>query len=184
MENYTPILDSPVKIKTNLSLSYLDAIKQQAEETREWHLLYGGDSLEDKHLKLEVLSLQFNNPYLTGLITPLFIEIFEKGGYNYYSPMFIYCGLSIKDKYRKDNIHTDHNDINDDLKDVSIFKVLGIINPDWDPQWGGGFIWNNKTYSIGVNEFLIFDPKIPHAASDIFCDKKRLAIDFTVYAKT
>jgi hypothetical protein len=181
MENYTPILKEPVKIKTDLSLSYLNVIKQQAEEAREWHLLYGGDSLEDKHLKLEIVSLHFNNPYLSGLVTPLFIEIFEKGGHNYYSSIFTYCGLSIKDKHRKDNIHTDH--INDNLKDMPILKILGIINPDWNPQWGGGFIWNDKTYPINVNEFLIFDPRVPHAASNIFCDKKRLAIDFTVPVK-
>ena len=177
------MLLEPIIIKTNISLNYLNFIKYQIESAKEFHFLYGGPSFEEKFPKIELLgSLSSNSReinFLRGLISPILFQIYEQGGNKYFNLDLIYCGVSIKDKHKKDNIHTDHTL----EQDSNLIKVLGIINSDWDPQWGGGFMWNNKTYSIGVNEFLIFDPKIPHAAADILCDQKRVAIDFTVPVK-
>ena len=87
---------------------------------------------------------------------------------------------SRKDKHRKDNIHTDHED--DIPKDWKVLKVLGVLNSDWKEEWGGGFTWNGNGYYAPPGSFYVFDPLIPHAASDIFCDEKRIAIDFTLRA--
>ena len=42
----------------------------------------------------------------------------------------MFCGVSMKDKHREDNIHTDHE--KDELQDTPIIKVLGILNSDWN----------------------------------------------------
>jgi hypothetical protein len=176
MANSTPLLKEVVKIKTNISLLYLDTIKQAAERSKKWHFLYGGGpNLEDKFPKLDIIEFNSNYSYLSGLVTSLFIQIYEAGGYKYFKDDIFYCGVSIKDKYRKDNIHVDH-----DKEKTPTLKILGILNHNWDSSWGGGFLWGNKHYPLNVNEFLIFDPRIPHASADILCDKKRLAIDFSV----
>ena len=48
----------------------------------------------------------------------------------------MFCGVSMKDKHREDNIHTDHE--KDELKDTPIIKVLGILNSDWNHETDGG----------------------------------------------
>jgi hypothetical protein len=183
MEKYTPILNKVVKIKTNIPLISFQYLKFKAENSTEWNFLYGGDTIEDKHPKLEInQGLSPKLSYIRGLISSMFFDIYESGGKHYFNPELIACGISIKDKYRKDNIHTDH--VDDALENYPVLKILGILNTEWEPNWGGGFIWDNITYPLKVNEFLIFDPRIPHAASDIFCNKKRLALDMTAIAKT
>ena len=42
----------------------------------------------------------------------------------------LFCGVSMKDKHREDNIHTDLE--KDELSDTLIIKVLGILNSDWN----------------------------------------------------
>ena len=32
-------------------------------------------------------------------------------------------------------------------------------------------------------DFILFDPRIPHRASDITCERKRIALDFTFKAQ-
>lgn len=177
MENYTPLLKEVVKIKTNIPLIFLDYLKFKAETSLEWHFLYGGNSIEEKIPKLDITNL--NSPsssYIKGLISSIFFQVYEEGGKNYFQPEMIGCGISIKDKFKKDNIHTDY------VEHDNTLRILGLLNIDWNSNWGGGFIWNNQITPLQVNEFLIFDPKVPHAASEIFCDKKRLAVDITTIA--
>ena len=174
MNNYTPILDKVITIKNCISPSLLSYTKHKIEESEGWHFKYGGEEFKDKHAKLEI----FKNPnllYLKGIAQSILLSIFDKGGYNYFHPHLFYCGASVKDKHRKDNPHVDH--IEDDFKPL---KLLGILNPNWKSEWGGGFIWGNQHYPLAPGDFLLFDPKVTHHAEDIYCDEKRIAIDFTV----
>ena len=62
-----------------------------------------------------------------------------------------------------------------------IIKVLGILNSDWDNrQDGGGFIYEDMSYSLQPMNFLIFDSRQTHSNDIIFSDKERIAVDFTV----
>ena len=120
------------------------------------------------------------HPLLAGIAMGLLIQIYDKGGKDLFIPEIYFCGISIKDKHRKDNIHTDHDD--DIPKDWKVLKVLGVLNSDWKEEWGGGFTWNGNNYYLKPGSFYVFDPLVPHAASDIYCDEKRIAIDFTARA--
>ena len=92
----------------------------------------------------------------------------------------LFCGVSMKDKHREDNIHTDHE--KDELKDTIIIKVLGILNSDWNHiQDGGGFEHGNNIYKLEVGDFIVFDPRVKHRTEDIMSDKKRISsIDWTL----
>ena len=69
------------------------------------------------------------------------------------------------------------------MKSEKIIKALGILNIDWKPEWGGGFVHDDITYNLRPTDFILFDPRIPHRASDITCERKRIALDFTFKAQ-
>tara|TARA_B100001778_G_C18581508_1_gene627661 strand:+ start:78 stop:593 length:516 start_codon:yes stop_codon:yes gene_type:complete len=169
-----------VKILDNCcSPFYLDMIKHIASNDDNWNLKYPmGKPLDEKHLKLDVIDNDdTKHPLLAGIAMGLLIQIYEAGGKDFFLPEIYFCGLSIKDKNRKDNIHTDHN------KKDNVIKILGVVNSDWQESWGGGFTHDGVSNYIKPTSFALFDSTIPHAASDILTDNKRMAIDFTVRKK-
>ena len=105
----------------------------------------------------------------------LLLQIYEAGGQGLFIPEIVWCGISIKDKHIIDTIHADYE------KKENFVKILGLINSDWKEEWGGGFFHNGTSNYIKPTSFCIFDPSEEHAAEEIFTDKKRLAIDFTVF---
>jgi hypothetical protein len=93
---------------------------------------------------------------------------------DYFTPEMHFCGISMKDKTTKVNLHTDNWDENK-------LKILGVLNSDWDNKKdGGGFIYNNMSYPLQPMNFLIFDSRQTHSNDIILSDKERIAIDFTV----
>jgi hypothetical protein len=177
MNNYTPILDKVITIKNCITPSLLQHLYIDLQNVEGWHFKYGGNTFKDKHAKLEISTIPSLSS-IHGIIFTILCSIYDRGGYNYFPLIMNCCGASIKDKHRKDNPHIDH--IDDDLKDTKILKILGILNPNWKPEWGGGFIWGNQLYPLSPGDFLIFDPRVVHYAEDIYCDEKRIAIDITV----
>ena len=119
----------------------------------------------------------YKNPVLAGIAIGLMSQIYDAGGKDYFLPECSACGISIKDKHRPDNFHTDHAEGSDRI------KIIGTLNSDWQPSDGGGFVHGGVTYQLAPTDFLVFDSSIIHAAEDITSDKKRLAIDFTVKKK-
>jgi len=89
-------------------------------------------------------------------------------------PELSFCGISMKDKHRLDNTHTDHD------TDPDYIKVFGLLNSDWGPQDGGLFLHGDEAIPMVSGTFVVFDPRVPHSASEITTDKKRMGIDFTV----
>ena len=81
------------------------------------------------------------------------------------------AGISLKDSAFLENIHKDpapgHG-----------FKLLGLLNPIWKEEWGGGFKHNDTVYEMKPGNFVLFDPLVSHAADKILCDEKRIAIDY------
>ena len=128
-----------------------------------------------KHLKLNIIENGPKHPFLAGLAMGLLIQIYEAGGQDLFIPEICLCGISIKDKHRIDNIHTD-----EEPQDGYV-KIIGIINSDWKEEWGGGFFHNGTSNYIKPTSFCIFDPSEPHSAEEIFTDKKRFLIDFAVF---
>ena len=175
-----------VKILDNCcSPAYLDFLKFVASTSDNWNLFYpiGTDDItgeeipfEEKFLKLDIINHGIRNHYLAGLAVGLLLQIEEAGGRGLFIPEPInYCGISIKDKHTPFNSHYDYE------KDAGFVKILGIINSDWEEEWGGGFFHNGTSNYIKPTSFCIFDPSEHHAAEEIFTDKKRFAIDFTVF---
>ena len=113
-----------IKILDNCcSPFYLDMIKHTSINDNNWNMKYPqGLPFEDKHLKIDVIE---NNdpkhPLLAGIAMGLLIQIYENGGKDFFHPEIYFCGISMKDKFRKDNVHTDHNE-----KD-NVIKILGLL---------------------------------------------------------
>ena len=166
-------------IENACSPFYLDMIKHVASNDDSWNFKYPiGKPLDESHLKLDIIDNDdTKHPLLAGIAMGLLIQIYDKGGKDLFIPEIYFCGISIKDKHRKDNIHTDHN------KQDNVNKILGVVNSEWQESWGGGFTHGGETTYIPPTSFAIFDSTVPHAAADILTDKKRMAIDFTVRKK-
>ena len=165
-----------VKIIDNCcSPMYLDCLKEIATNSDNWNFQYPiGREIEDKFPKLDVAGNRTDHPFLAGLAMGLLIQIHEAGGQDLFIPKMLTCGISIKDKHRVDNIHTDNK------KEDNFVKILGLLNSDWKEEWGGGFFHNGTSNYIKPTSFCIFDSVEEHLTEEIFTDKKRFAIDFTV----
>ena len=169
-----------MKILNNCcSPDYLDTLKYFASTSENWNLKFpAGEkfSIEDKFLKLDIINTNgMRHPLLAGLAMGLLLQIHETGGRGLFIPEICLCGISIKDKHTPNNIHIDEE------KDNNCVKILGIINSDWKEEWGGGFHHNGTSNYIKPTSFCVFDASEPHSAEEIFTDKKRFAIDFTVF---
>ena len=167
-----------IKIIDNCcSSEYLDYLKYIAATTENWNLRYPeGHPVEDKFLKLDIIAnCRIKNAFLAGVAIGLLIQIHEADDQDLFIPDIVFCGISIKDKHTPNNIHTD------DADKKNVVKILGIINSDWKEEWGGGFFHNGTSNYIKPTSFCIFDPSKEHSAEEILSDKKRFAIDFTVF---
>ena len=166
-----------VKIIDNCcSPMYLDCLKEIATNSDNWNFQYPiGREIEDKFPKLDVAGNRTDHPFLAGLAMGLLMQIYEAGGRGLFIPEICLCGISIKDKHTQNNVHVDEK------KDNNLVKILGIINSDWKDEWGGGFFYDGISNYIKPTSFCIFDPSEEHSAEEILSDKKRFAIDFTVF---
>ena len=158
------------------SKNYLDAMKHAAMSSSSWNLKYP-IGLEDKHLKLDIIVNEPLEPMLAGFAMGLLIQIYDKGGKDFFLPAVSYCSISMKDSSRTDNRHVDHE------HDKDYIKILGLLNSDWGPQDGGLFLHGDEAIPMVPTNFVVFDPRIQHCASEITTNKKRLGIDFTVKKK-
>ena len=161
------------------SIEYLDYIKKAAIHSENWtlkHPIGEGLTIEDKFPKLEIIDGgMVKHPVLAGLVQGLLLQIHEIDDQNLFIPEIYWCGISIKDKHKLDRVHSDYE------KDNGLIKILGIINSDWQEEWGGNFFHDGTSNYVKPTSFCIFDPSKPHSAEKILTDKKRFAIDFTVF---
>ena len=157
-------------------------LKHTAMSSSSWNMKYP-IGLEPKHLKLDIIENEPLEEILTGMAMGLLIQIYENEtftnikGKDLFLPEVSYCSISMKDKYRLDNRHVDHE------HDTDYIKILGILNSDWGPDDGGLFLHGDEAIPMVPTQFIIFDPRISHCASEITTNKKRLGIDFTVKRK-
>ena len=158
------------------SKTYLDMMKHTAMNSSSWCLKYP-INLEPKHLKLDIILDEPLEPILAGMAMGLLIQIYDKGGKEFFLPEVSYCSISMKDRYRTDNRHIDHE------HDTDYIKILGVLNSDWGPDDGGLFLHGDEAIPMVPTHFVIFDPRVQHCASEITTDKKRLGLDFTVKKK-
>ena len=158
--------------------SYLDMLFYMSTNSDGWHLRYpNGAPFKDKHLKMDVLDNEEQKlPFLAGMAMGLLVQIYDKRD-DLFLPECSYCGIGIKDKHRHDNTHTDHEN------DLDYIKIFGLLNSNWNSKDGGLFLHGDEAIPMKPKTFVVFDPRIPHSASEIFTDKKRVGIDFTVKKK-
>ena len=164
-------------IENCCSTSYLDMLRFSAMNSANWNLKYPiGMAFEDKHLKLDILENKPVDEFLTGMAMGLLIQIYDKKS-NLFYPEVSYCGISMKDRYRLDNKHIDHE------HDEDYIKIVGLLNNNWNPKDGGAFVHGDEEINMVPTNFIAFDPRVPHCASKITTNEKRLGIDFTVKKK-
>ena len=171
-------------IENCCSISYLDMIKFAAMNSANWNLKYPiGMPFEDKHLKLDIIENEPVDEMLAGMAMGLLIQIYDSKTYNgiasknLFSPEVSYCGISMKDRHRPDNKHIDHE------HDTDYIKIVGLLNSNWNSKDGGLFEHGDESIPMVPTNFVVFDPRIPHCASEILTNEKRLGIDFTVKKK-
>ena len=166
------------------STSYLDMLKFAAMNSTNWNLKYPiGMPFEDKHLKLDIIENEPVDEMLAGMAMGLLIQIYDSKTYdgiaskNLFSPEVSYCGISMKDRHRPDNKHIDHE------HDTDYIKIVGLLDSNWNSKDGGLFEHGDESIPMVPTNFVVFDPRIPHCASEILTNEKRLGIDFTVKKK-
>ena len=144
----------------------------EATTSNRWSFTYPLNTpIDESFPKLDVIMDDgIREPYLAGIALSLLLNIYERIGEDYFFPEVHYCGISIKDKHRLDNIHTDDCDL----------KVLTLLNQEWKPEWGGEFIFDGEAYPLTPGDVIVFNPRIPHGAAPINIDKKRIALDMGV----
>ena len=147
-------------IESGIPLTYLDMMKYTALNT-------------DKHLKMDIIDGEVRQPLLAGMAMGLLILLYDKRS-DLFSPEITYAGISIKDKNRLDNPHTDH------VKDLGHIKIFGLLNSDWGSMDGGLFLHGDEAIPMVPGTFVVFDPRITHSASEIHGNKSRIGLDFTV----
>ena len=164
-------------IENCCSTSYLDMLKYAATNSSNWNLKYPlGMPFEDKHLKLDIIENEPVDELLTGMAMGLLIQIYDKRS-DLFQPEVSYCGISMKDKNRTDNRHIDHE------HDKDYVKILGLLNSNWNKKDGGFFLHGDESIPMVPTNFVVFDPRVSHCASEITTHEKRLGIDFTVKKK-
>ena len=164
-------------IENCCSTSYLDMLKFAAMNSSNWNLKYPiGASFEDKHLKLDIIENEPVDVLLAGMAMGLLIQIYDKRS-DLFQPEVSYCGISMKDKNRTDNRHIDHE------HDKDYIKILGLLNSNWNEKDGGLFLHGDESIPMIPTNFVVFDPRVSHCASEITTPEKRLGIDFTVKKK-
>ena len=151
-------------------------MKHAAESSSSWNMKYP-INLEPKHLKLDIIENDPLEPILAGMAMGLLIQIYDKGGKDFFLPEVSYCSISMKDSSRVDNPHIDHE------QNLDYIKILGLLNNDWSSKDGGLFLHGDVAIAMEPTSFVVFDPRVTHCASKILTDKKRLGLDFTVKKK-
>ena len=159
-------------IESGIPLTYLDMMKYTAMNTEAWHMKYPQNH-PDKHLKMDIIDGEVRQPLLAGMAMGLLILLYDKRS-DLFSPEITYAGISIKDKNRLDNPHTDH------VKDLGHIKIFGLLNSDWGSMDGGVFLHGDEAIPMVPGTFVVFDPRITHSASEIHGNKSRIGLDFTV----
>ena len=159
-------------IESGIPLTYLDMMKYTAMNTEAWHMKYPQNH-PDKHLKMDIIDGEVRQPLLSGMAMGLLILLYDKRS-DLFSPEITYAGISIKDKNRLDNPHTDH------VKDLGHIKIFGLLNSDWGSMDGGLFLHGDEAIPMVPGTFVVFDPRIRHSASEIHGNKSRIGLDFTV----
>ena len=161
-----------------VSLSYLSMVRFAAQNSDRWNMRYPNKaSFDKKHLKLDIIENDPVNDLLAGMAMGMLIQIYDHNP-TLFIPEVSFCGISIKDKYRQDNPHTDHEN------DKDYIKVLGLLNNDWECDVDGGeFLYEDKKIPLSPGQFVVFNPRKVHRSADIISDKKRFGIDFTVKRK-
>jgi len=159
-------------------------LKFSATNSSNWNMKYPiGMAFEDKHLKLDILENEPVDEFLAGMAMGLLIQIYESktyegiAGRSLFYPEISYCSISMKDRYREDNRHIDHE------HDTDYIKIVGLLNSNWNSKDGGLFLHGDESIPMVPTNFIVFDPRVPHCASKITTNEKRLGIDFTVKKK-
>ena len=135
--------------------SILDTLKDISSKSPNWNFNWpAGDKflIEDKFLKLDIIQDgQIINPLLAGLTLGLLLQIYEVSDKETFVPNILWCSISIKDKHRKDNIHTDHTE---DENSRKLIKIMGLLNSDWQEEWGGNFSIMGKAIMLNLLHFV------------------------------
>ena len=173
-----------VRIDNAVPLMVLEYMRMRLQNEERWSFSYPkGAAFEKKHPKLTIYDGSDipEAKLLEGMSHIILLSIYNsmvQQNMNLFHPSMLWCGASIKDKHREDNIHTDHED--DIPDDIRVVKLLGLLHGEWPEENGGHFEWGGKNHTMTPGTFLCFDPLVHHRATDILVNTKRIALDYTV----
>ncbi len=171
-------------VKDVVPLHLLDLFKKWSISCEQWGMAYPiNHPIEERFFKLNVINNDGNTIEKAtgaGIAYAIISMIHEKC--KLFKPEILCCGIGLRDKNTKSNMHTDHK--HDLPEEMNVMKILGLLDSDWKEDWGGGFHWDGKDYYAPPGSFMIFNPRIPHKAGEIYCEKKRFAVDYTVASST
>ena len=176
-----------IRIENAVPPMILEYMRTKVQNEERWSYSYPkGAVFEKKHPKLTIYDGSDipGAKLLEGMAHMVLLMVYNKAlkdGLDVFQPTMLRCAASIKDMHRKDNIHTDHE--NDVPKDMKVLKILGLLHAEWPEDYGGHFLHDGDAHKMVPGTFLVFDPLKEHAATDIFTEKKRIALDYTVLAK-
>ena len=167
-------------VKDAVPLHLLDLLKNWSIQCEEWSLQYPlNHPIDERFPKINLIN-NANNTISkatgAGIALAMLSMVHQKCKL---ITMNVYCaGIGVRDKHTYNNMHTDHK--HDMPPEANVIKVLGLLESDWKEDWGGGFHWDGKDYYAPPGSFMLFNPRIPHKAGDIYCEKKRWAIDYSL----
>ena len=171
-------------VKDAVPLHLLQDLKQWSLDAECWNMQYPINHSPDKRfIKINLINdvpPTADKAIGAGYAMSILSMIQQKC--NLFKLPVFFCGIGVRDKYTENNMHTDHR--HDLPEDMNVLKVLGLLEPDWKEDWGGGFHWDGKDYYAPPGSFMLFNPRIPHKAGDIYCEKKRWAIDYSLASST
>jgi len=174
------------RIENAIPPMILEYLRTQVQNEERWSFSYPkGAVFEKKHPKLTIYdgSSIPEAKFLEGISHMVLLMIYNKmlkDGNDFFKPTMLWCGAAIKDKFRTDNLHTDHEE--DVPKGMKVVKLLGLLHAEWPKEHGGHFYHGGEEHIMTPGTFLCFDPLVEHRATDINTTVKRIAIDFTVLA--
>ena len=104
------------RIENAIPPMILEYLRTQVQNEERWSFSYPkGAAFEKKHPKLTIYdgSQIPEAKFHEGISHMVLLMIYNKmlkDGNDFFKPTMLWCGAAIKDKFRPDNLHTDHED--------------------------------------------------------------------------
>ena len=132
---------------------------------------YGGlDNPELMYPRMQAMDENgMHDPFLAGYFIATMArvrdELLDKHGFRLPTQSIAAIGFNAQ---RKGNVPEFHTDA--DGKGPHVWSAVGFLTPQWDPSWGGELQIEDKTFTYGPGDFIVFRSNKLHDALPIKVD--------------